>query len=272
MPVANRLIRNTNENFAPRAFDVNSISSPSRPSVLHGVNPNTVDDNDQVINQISNFVEKLRVCHERSMSGGESDDKPSMSRVNREAEEARRISDKAILDAERFKAMVSKPPPGKELIYNKIDNSDESQSDLGRLLKYIQDNQDNKFYHVTCHVEAKLKQKIQQGEFVELETLIPKSRGQQLKEDERLQQFVTKGGFTYWAPPERENKIASVRKWEQAFRVFAAIYCQANPGRSVEIWQYVHTINSASVSFAWENVYYYDITFRQMISEKPQRS
>ena len=93
-----------------------------------------------------------------------------------------------------------------------------------------------------------------------------------MKEEERLQQYVTKAGFTYWAPPERENKITNIRKWEQAFRVFAAIYCQANPARSVEIFQYVHTITSAAVSFAWENVYYYDVTFRQMMSDRPSCS
>ena len=42
--------------------------------------------------------------------------------------------------------------------------------------------------------------------------------------------------------------------------------------QAAEIWQYVHTINLTAGSFAWENVYYYDITFRQMMAEKPQHS
>ena len=110
------------------------------------------------------------------------------------------------------------------------------------------------------------------GEFVELEILIPKNHSQFIREDERLQQFVTKDGATYWAPPNKEVKINNVRKWEQAFRIYAAIYCQANPNRSVEMWQYIHTINNAAVSFAWENVAYYDSTFRQLMSDRPARS
>ena len=174
-----------------------------------------------------------------------------------------------VLDAERFKATVSQPPPGKDFEFLESDPNN-PMGELKSILQYIQDNQDDEFYHVTCHVDPRLKTKIQNGDFIELETLIPKNRGQQLREDNRLQQFVMKNGHTYWAPPEKDSKISGIRKWEQAFRVYAAVYCQAHPSKSVEIWQYVHTINSAAVSFAWENVYYYDVTFRQLISEKPR--
>ena len=63
-----------------------------------------------------------------------------------------------------------------------------------------------------------------------------------------------------------------IRKWDQAFRVYAAIFCNANLGRAGEIWQYIHIINSAAASFQWDNVAYYDYTFRQMMGERPQRS
>ena len=165
---------------------------------------------------------------------------------------------------------MSAPPAGELSGQSYPDQGEDPR--IEQLLQFVCDNQDDEFYHVTCHVDSRLKQRIQKGEYVELETLIPKAHGQLLKDDERLQQYVTKGGYTYWAPPERETKISNIRKWEQAFRVFAAIYCQANLTRSVEIWQYVHTINSAAVSFDWENVYYYDITFRQMMAERPTRS
>ena len=54
--------------------------------------------------------------------------------------------------------------------------------------------------------------------------------------------------------------------------MYAAIYSKANPTRSAEIWQYLHIINTAASSYAWENVAYYDFTFRQMMSHNPNGS
>ena len=67
-------------------------------------------------------------------------------------------------------------------------------------------------------------------------------------------------------------KINSVRKWEQAFRIYAAIYMRANPERASEVWQYVYVINMATLSYHWDNVAYYDVTFRQLMAFKPWRS
>ena len=46
------------------------------------------------------------------------------------------------------------------------------------------------------------------------------------------------------------------------------IYTEANPERSGEIWQYMHTINVAASSFHWDNVFIYNLTFRQLMSFK----
>ena len=70
----------------------------------------------------------------------------------------------------------------------------------------------------------------------------------------------------------RDNKIGSFRKWEQAFRAYATIYCGANPQRAKEIWQYITVINTAASSFLWDNVYNYDITFRHLMAFNPQHS
>ena len=73
-------------------------------------------------------------------------------------------------------------------------------------------------------------------------------------------------------PVDRDNKITNVRHWEQAFRIYAAIYSQANPHRAAEIWQYVFVINSAASAYAWDNVASYDYTFRQLMVCNPMRS
>ena len=103
-----------------------------------------------------------------------------------------------------------------------------------------------------------------------MEKLLPKDRLGKSNEDNRLE-WVQKDGGTFLVPAQRDSKIGSFRKWEQAFRAYATIYCAANPHRSKEIWQYITVINTAASSFIWENVYNYDITFRHLMAFNPQR-
>ena len=179
--------------------------------------------------------------------------------VRPEVAEGNLVADRMITEAERFKAAVQ-PPKG------------ELDQNMGEFMRYIADNDDDSFFHLTCHVDPGLKTKIENGEFIDLDKLQPRTRTQIMGTDQSLQQYVNKNGTMYWAPPERESRITNIRRWEQSFRIYAAIYCKANPDRSAEIWQYVHVINTAAVSYAWENVYFYDSTFRQLMSERPNRS
>ena len=126
---------------------------------------------------------------------------------------------------------------------------------------------------MTCHISQNLKNKIAKGEYVDLEQLVPKDKYGRFidtREESRVE-LVSKEGHTYFKSM-KESQINGLRKWEQAFRVYAAIYTENNPKRSVEIWQYMHVINVAASSFQWENVANYDLTFRQLMSYKPHRS
>ena len=79
--------------------------------------------------------------------------------------------------------------------------------------------------------------------------------------------------MTYFTPmQDRGSKITGLCKWEQAFRVYAAIYSQANPTRALEIWQYIYVINVAAGSYHWKNVSFYNQTFRHLMFTKPQKS
>ena len=163
-----------------------------------------------------------------------------------------------VIDAEKLKAAVEGPPRGKEIF-------------KGNLIDCVDVGDDDDYFHLTCHVDHTLKQKIQKGEFVDLEKLLPRNRFAAKNED-RLE-WVSKDGMAFLAPvQDRKNKIGGVRTWEQAFRIFSAINCQANPHRAGEIWQYIHLINSAASTYIWENVAYYDYTFRQMMAERPGHS
>ena len=82
-------------------------------------------------------------------------------------------------------------------------------------------------------------------------------------------QLYTKNGQAYFAPPDNEKCINSIKCWDQAFCVYATIFTQANPDRSSEIWQYVHVIHTAAATYNWNNVAFYDFTFRQLMASKP---
>ena len=126
-----------------------------------------------------------------------------------------------------------------------------------------------------CHIDGALKSKIQNGEYVDLERLLPKDRGgcggKIDFEDESKVELVSKCGHTYFKPI-KESQINGLHKWEQAFRVYAAVYTESNPHRCGEIWQYVHTINVTASSYQWHNIAYYNMMFRQLMAYKPQHS
>ena len=131
---------------------------------------------------------------------------------------------------------------------------------------------DDEFFHVTCNVEPTLKTRIQWGEFVDLEKLLPKDWSNVNLSDEHPNQLelVSEGGHQYVAPYREKNlRINGIRKWDQAFRVYAAIYCDANPARSGEIWQYIHVIHTAASSYPWDSVQHYDLMFHQLMGAKP---
>ena len=248
-----------------------------------------------MINKISDFIQGIRIesaskangnrqivpSEEDALAAGSSGTNEVGIAQHRtqediDLEEARKTAERLIVEAEQFKASVVPPKTG---TYNH--NSDEVDFDISKICDInelvskvkgsLETDFDDEFFHVTCHIDQNLKSKIEKGEFVELKKLSPCSRSQVMR-DERKLQFYYQDGETYFAPMERENKITNVRRWEQAFRVYAAIYCAVNPARSAEIWQYVFTINKAASSFSWENVYFYDVTFRHLMESKPNRS
>ena len=167
------------------------------------------------------------------------------------------MADKLIAQAEKFRANISAPKGTDELKLgaNETDN----------------DNDDD-FFHISCHIEAGLQEKIECREFVGHEKLLPKER-YMTPGDERKLELVTHEGQAFFTPmQDKSAKITGLRKWEQAFRIYAAIYSKAQPHRASEIWQYIYTINLAASSYHWENVAFYDNTFRHLMFMKPKRS
>ena len=134
---------------------------------------------------------------------------------------------------------------------------------------------DDELFNILCHIETNLQAKIERGDFVDLEHLLPKDSGgaggcMNVNNESKVE-LVSTGGHTYFKPI-KETQINGLRKWEQAFRVYAAMYTHVNPECVTEIWQYMHVINIVASAYQWSTVAYYDLTFRQLMAFKPNRS
>ena len=235
------------------------------------------------VDQISRFIENIRLESDRAAKSDRTL-QDFQDKLQTSSPHARRPqynhsmgepSHRSILEAEKFKADVVHPTGNNENIES-FNNSQHLLPDsifngLTKFLKQMAKSEDDEFFHITCHVDPSMKAKIEKGEFVDLEKLLPKDRYHKVNQDCAMT-LVNRNGLTYFVPADSGSKITNVRRWKQALRVYAAVYSNANPNRSAEIWQYVYVINTAVSSFAWENVAYYDFTFRQLMHSNSTRS
>ena len=278
--------------------------------LLTGVNKETErqDQMKSVDNMVSAFVDNVRLEHRQELQEKERWKSSTMNQQPVGFEEARTRADRNVIEAEKFRASVVDPDKGRNIDMPSGDNvnyramtefvTDTGLQEGGVLLlnepvrsQIMPDRtktndlllqqshiphigagvSDDDFFHLTCHIDPNLFLKIEKGEFVELEKLLPKDKIGNNRDDNRLE-WVQRDGGTYLVPAQKDSKISSFRKWEQAFRAYATIYCGANPQHSWEIWQYITVINTAASSYSWDNVYNYDITFRHLMAFNPQRS
>ena len=224
--------------------------------------------NENVINNEQLIVDFIESVHnDRPQPSPENDGRLLDTSAVNELKDAQRRAEKTLLEAEKFRAQVEPPGMYQSEFEGKIEENRRSLDilDIGKGVS------DDDFFHLTCHIDPSLIHKIEKGKFVELEKLLPKEKLGRNSEDNRLE-WVQRDGGTYLVPAQKDNKISSFRKWEQAFRGYATIYCGANPHRSKEIWQYITVINTAASSYLWDNMYNYDITFRHLMAFNPQRS
>lgn len=150
----------------------------------------------------------------------------------------------------------------------------QNKADLAKLsgesLYFASLIRDFKHFHLTSHVDKKIKERIGEQDFtVDFRKLIPRSRAKR-RYDDRLQ-VVHREGSTFFAPAEEGDlkEITSYKTWEVAFKIFMGVFNQFWPQRMTELLQYSHVIQTASLSHPWENVYNYDIAFREIMTEQP---
>ena len=155
---------------------------------------------------VNNGISQLRIISDGA--------RPSTSRSEQEpvgARLARSAAENAILEAERFRARIQSPDKGMSNKGIKFNNNNVSgvaqvpfEQEQLRHLRYL-DNEDDEFFHTTCHIDSSMKEKISKGSFVELDRLLQKKL-QSGHNDNRLQ-LINKDGASFFVPPvDREKK------------------------------------------------------------------
>ena len=63
--------------------------------------------------------------------------------------------------------------------------------------------------------------------------------------------MVEKDGLSYLQPvSEKETpQINNLKKWEQAFEVYATIYSKKNPSRASELFKHIYNIRAAAATY-----------------------
>ena len=219
----------------------------------------------EIPNIISDFVDSVREDTRRVPPRAETPTAAEVDLQERAMDRNRRILselvvpekdqtqdklDSTVIEVEKFKAMVAQPGilSHNQLFANyEIVTDPLAQQQQGGNQHFSPVNGNNRqelipnigagvsdddFFHLTWHIDPNLIHKIEKGEFIELEKLLPKDK---INKGEDCLEWVQRDGGTFLVPAQKDVRISSFRKWEQAFRAYATIYCGANPHRSKEI-------------------------------------
>ena len=170
--------------------------------------------NNQMLNNDSIVVGTFRQGNQRYVDDGQ---RPSTSRENaqtqRATEEPEEVAERIIREAELSKALVY-DTPGKD---------DKKLLPLNMISDYVQDAIADEHYKIiSTHIDQTTKTKILNNEYVDFAELLPRDRVSQ-EEDGRVQ-MIFKNGIPFYVPVNDYQQISSFSRWEQAFRVFSAIY------------------------------------------------
>ena len=176
--------------------------------------------------KISAFVEEIRLSNEHDttlrtpdQSGNKGENVvsgPYMSELDQQRlEEARKKTERTIVEAEKFKEIITEPPGENRNLSFLAGGDDGVVSTLRQLAIPPNPQQqaqpalvginsggltDDDFFHLTCHVDVSLMGKIEKGEFVELEKLLPKEKKHRTGTSDNRLEWVHSGGATFLAP------------------------------------------------------------------------
>lgn len=243
--------------------------------------PRTTSDSDNVINnsQTQSSSDSFDLSHtgERVVPSppAQISDDPDLTEAmnrpewNKAIDKARDDADRMIREAEKDKARMVKPVG--ECVSSSV-RTREVINVIDTIPRDVNtDRCDELVHHVSAHVDDNMRTKIQRGEFVELEKLLPKDH---FKENGQKVKVTNCEGETYYIPQggdPHQQGIFGYKKWAKCFRIYAEIYASANPTKAGEIFQYMDSIENAANLYVWENVARYDDLFRRQMAKFPHR-
>lgn len=135
---------------------------------------------------------------------------------------------------------------------------------------------DQEHSSLTARVNPEIKRRIEMGQYINLQRLLPKFKVDPNDDHDKFR-MVSKDGYSYFVDDkESSNKedglpINSLARWDQAFRVYSAIYLEANPLKVADMAEYTQNIHKWALTYPWQRVYNYDILFRQLVEKEPSR-
>ena len=211
--------------------------------------------NQAIVDGISNFIKTIRMETSAVEKEGEASTStgvrqprlvtskfgkvPEKQPLNTSLDEARDRAQQSIIEVEKFKASIAPAGLNSFDSLNIVENVNAKEMPPNSMQMQwptgVVENQrnfsmgeglsDDDFFHLTCHIDDSLKLKIEKGEFVDLEKLLPRDKvSKRLSDDTRLE-WVNHDSGTYLVPAtDNDRRISSIRKWDQAFRVYATIY------------------------------------------------
>lgn len=114
--------------------------------------------------------------------------------------------------------------------------------------------------------------KIKESKYVGLALLLTENK---LDEDGNLSgafEMVECAGEWKLKPKTKIHEIDSFDKWIRAFSIYMSIYLEAFPNKGVQMAKYIYHIMNGNNLYEWAAVYKYDINFRNLIEENPDKS
>lgn len=115
------------------------------------------------------------------------------------------------------------------------------------------------------HVDNATKQKIVNGEYINLATLL-------VRDANRLQlstlSMDSQGQII--AQPKHNHRLATIEKWTDAFIIYACIYLTAHPSKTHQLFKYMHDVRlGAEKSQGWVT---YDEQYRLRMAINPSNN
>ena len=138
--------------------------------------------------------------------------------------EAQKRADNAVIETEKFKATVAYPP-GESLRFHSGDGIGvigsaagaavfKNSSREGNFVGNGTNLTDDDFFHLICHIDVALKQKIEKGDYVDLDKLLPRDKANPniTHGDYEKLEWVQSEGSSFLVPAKRQSRINSFRR------------------------------------------------------------